>query len=76
MLKTAIAHSVELDSQSAVEEVLAQSHETLRGLQPQAGMLFAGIDHDFTLILGRINEAYPGIELIHRFSWDRITPKF
>ncbi|MAG13642.1 MAG: hypothetical protein CMN78_03495 [Spirochaetales bacterium] len=64
MLQTAIAHSTELDSQVAVEEVLKQTRETLGELRPQAGMLFAGIDHDFDQILGRINETYPGIELI------------
>lgn len=64
MLKTVIAHSVELDSQDAVEEVLEQCRETLGKLQPQAGMLFAGIDHDFNLILNKIDEMYPGIELI------------
>ena len=42
MLKTAISHSMEFDSQDAVEEVLAQCRETLVDLQPQAGILFAG----------------------------------
>ena len=64
MLKTAIAHSIELDSQDAVEEVLEQCRETLGELQPQAGLLFTGIDHNFDLILNKINEVYPGIELI------------
>jgi len=64
MLKTAIAHSLELDSQDAIKEVLEQCRETLGELQAHAGMLFAGIDHDFALILNKINEAYPGIELI------------
>ncbi|MAG13641.1 MAG: hypothetical protein CMN78_03490 [Spirochaetales bacterium] len=64
MLQTAIAHSTELDSQVAVEEVLKQTRETLGELRPQAGMLFAGINHNFKRILGRINETYPGIELI------------
>ena len=64
MLKTAVAHSLELDSQDAIEEVLEQCRETLGELQPQAGLLFTGIDHDFQLILNRINEVYPEIELI------------
>ena len=64
MLKTAIAHSLELDSQDAIKEVLEQSHEQLGDLKPQAGILFLGIDHNFKLILDRINKRYPGIELI------------
>ncbi len=84
MLKTTIAHSLELDSQDAAEEVLEQSRVKLGELNPQAGMLFAGIDHNFELILKKINEVYPGIELIgcttdgeissvHGFSDDSIV---
>ena len=47
MLKTTVAHSMELESQDAVEEVLKQCREKLGKLQPQAGLLFTGIDHDF-----------------------------
>ena len=64
MLKAAVAHSLELDSQDAIQEVIDQCHEQLGDLMPQAGILFTGIDHDFQLILDRINEMYPGIELI------------
>ena len=64
MFKVAIAHSIELDSQDAIKEVLEQCHEQLVDLMPQAGILFTGIDHDFKLILDRINEMYSGIKLI------------
>ena len=64
MLKVAIAHSLELDSQDAIKELLEQCHEQLVDIMPQAGILFAGIDHDFELILDRINKVYPKIELI------------
>ena len=64
MLKVAIAHSIELDSQVAIHEVLDQSHEQLGDLKPQAGILLVGIDHNHTLILDRINKVYPEIELI------------
>jgi len=73
MLKTAIAHSKELDSADAVEDVLEQCRETLGELQAHAGMLFTGIDHDFALILNKINEAYPGIELIGCTTWGEIS---
>ena len=64
MLKTAVAQSLELESQEAIEEVLEQCREKLGDLQPQAGLLFTGIDHNFQLILNKINEVYPDIELI------------
>jgi len=73
MLKTAIAHSKELDSADAVEDVLEQCREILGELQAHAGMLFAGIDHDFALILNKINEVYPGIELIGCTTWGEIS---
>jgi hypothetical protein len=64
MLKVVVAQSLEIDSMDALEEVFEQCHEKLDDLMPQAGILFAGIDHDFELILNRINEVYPGIELV------------
>ncbi len=64
MFKVAVAHSIELDSADAVADVLAQCREQLREMKPQAGILFAGIDHDFELILQEICAAYPEIELI------------
>ncbi|MBN1290943.1 MAG: FIST C-terminal domain-containing protein [Candidatus Latescibacteria bacterium] len=64
MLKVSIGHSEELDSGDAIDEVLRQCHETLRELQPNAGLLFTGIDHNFELILNKIYEAYPELELI------------
>ena len=64
MIKAAVAHSLELDSQDAVQEVLAQCHNQLGNLKPQAGILFTGIDHNHSRILNRINKVYPEIELI------------
>jgi hypothetical protein len=64
MFKVAVAHSLELDSSEAVADVLEQCREQLEDLEPQAGLLFAGIDHDFALILEEINGAYPNIQLI------------
>jgi len=64
MLKTAIAHSIELDTADAIEDVIRQTQEQLKDDNPQAGLLFAGIDHDHSLILKRIKEEYPEIQLI------------
>ncbi|MBW4515503.1 MAG: FIST C-terminal domain-containing protein [Timaviella obliquedivisa GSE-PSE-MK23-08B] len=64
MLKFVVGHSNDPDSQTAVLEVLEQIHSTLAGMNPQAGILFAAIDFDHTLILNRVVQAFPEIELI------------
>ena len=64
MLKVAVGHSNDPDSAEAVQEVLEQCQKSLVGERPQAGLLFAAVDFDRSLILNRINEVFPGIELI------------
>jgi hypothetical protein len=64
MLKFAVGHSNDPDSQTAIAEVLNQIEVTLAGVSPNAAILFAAIDFDHTLVLHRIAEAFPGIDLI------------
>lgn len=64
MFKVVVGHSNDPDSLFAVEEVLEQCTSSLAGNIPQAGILFAAIDFDHSLILQKINQAFPGIELI------------
>ncbi len=64
MLKIVVGHSNDPDSISAITEVLEQCQQSLSGLSPQAGILFAAIDFEHTLILNQIHETYPEIELI------------
>jgi hypothetical protein len=64
MLKVAVGHSNDPDSTEAVDEVLAQCQNSLGGEKPQAGILFAAVDFDHGLVLNRINEVFPDIELI------------
>jgi hypothetical protein len=64
MLKVAVGHSNDPDSQSAINEVLEQCISSLAGEIPKAGLLFAAIDFDHALILQRIHQAFPDIELI------------
>ncbi len=64
MLQVAVGHSNDPDSLYAVAEVLKQCRSTLAGNQPQAGILFAAIDFDHSLILHEINLAFPRITLI------------
>lgn len=60
----AVGHSHDLDSADAIEEALDACREKLGGMTPQAGLLFAGIDHDHQALLDRIEARYPGLQLI------------
>lgn len=64
MFKVAVGHSNDPDSDSAIEEVLEQCQISLAGEIPAAGILFAAIDFEHSLLLQEINRAFPGIELI------------
>lgn len=64
MLKFSVGHSNDPDSETAILEVLEQIDFTLAGISPKAGILFAAIDYDHALVLHRIVEAFPEINLI------------
>jgi hypothetical protein len=64
MFKVAVGHSNDPDSLEAITEILEQCIQSLDGAMPQAGILFAAIDFEHSLILQRINETFPNIELI------------
>ncbi|MBO3460753.1 FIST C-terminal domain-containing protein [Aetokthonos hydrillicola Thurmond2011] len=64
MLKIVVAHSEDPDSQTAIEEVLEQSVRDLADMVPKAGILFAAIDFQHTLILKEIDRVFPGLNLI------------
>lgn len=64
MLKVVVAHSEDPDSAFAIAAVLQECLQQLAGQSPQAGIVLAAIDFDHALILQRINECFPGIELI------------
>ena len=64
MFKAVVGHSNDPDSLSAVEEVLQQCTNSLAGDIPKAGIIFAAIDFEHSLILQQIHQAFPGIELI------------
>ncbi|MEH2047071.1 FIST signal transduction protein [Nostoc sp.] len=64
MFRVVVGHSDDPDSQNAIAEVLQECSRSLAGAIPQAGLLFTAIDFDHALILQRIQDAFPGIELI------------
>jgi hypothetical protein len=64
MFKVGVGHSNDPNSLEAINETLEQCIRALDGLVPQAGILFTAIDFDHALILQRIHETFPNIELI------------
>ncbi|MDJ0734615.1 MAG: FIST N-terminal domain-containing protein [Nostocaceae cyanobacterium] len=64
MLNFIVGHSDDPDSQGAIEEVLQQCITDLAGMKPKAGILFAAIDFDHSLILEEIDRVFPGLDLI------------
>ncbi|MBF0279988.1 MAG: FIST C-terminal domain-containing protein [SAR324 cluster bacterium] len=64
MLKIAIGHTEEIDSDEAAEEILEQCKAELGEEKATAGILYASIDHEFDSLLKKINEEHPDIELI------------
>jgi hypothetical protein len=63
-MRACVVHSVDIDSSDAVAELIAGAKVALGASVPCVAMLFAGIDHDFAIVLERINAQWPGIELI------------
>jgi hypothetical protein len=64
MLKVAVGHSYDPDSQGAIDEVMAQCQATLAADRPQAAILMAAMGFDHGLILHEIQRVFPDIHLI------------
>ncbi len=75
MFKVVVGHSEDPDSLSAIEEVIDQCLEALSGEIPQAGMLFCAIDFDYALILKRLRQQFPKLELIGCTSDGEVSSK-
>ena len=63
-MRACVVHSQDVDSVDAVAELIAGAKVALGASLPRAAMLFAGIDHDFAVVLEQINAQWPGISLI------------
>jgi len=63
-MRACVVHSQDVDSVDAVAELIAGAEVALGGSLPRVAMLFAGIDHDFAIVLEQINAQWPGIALI------------
>src|SRR5256885_17123700 len=63
-MRACVVHSQDVDSVDAVAELIAGAEVELGASVPRVAMLFAGIDHDFAIVLEQINAQWPGIALI------------
>jgi hypothetical protein len=63
-MRACVVHSQDVDSVDAVAELIAGAKVELGATLPRVAMLFAGIDHDFAIVLEQINAEWPGIALI------------
>jgi hypothetical protein len=63
-MRACVVHSQDVDSVDAVAELIAGAKVALGASSPRVAMLFAGIDHDFAIVLEQINAQWPGIALI------------
>ncbi|MBC8212792.1 MAG: FIST C-terminal domain-containing protein [Gammaproteobacteria bacterium] len=66
MFKVFVAHSSDLDTKDAAHAILKRLSTQITANTPpvMAGLLFIGANHDAALLLDRINQAFPAIELI------------
>jgi len=63
-MRACVVHSQDVDSVDAVAELIAGAKTALGESRPRVAMLFAGIDHDFAIVLEQINAQWPGLALI------------
>lgn len=64
MLKVEVVQVEDAETASAVEAAIRRLRTKLGGFEPQAGVVFAGIDSDHPLILSRLRGAFPGTRFV------------
>ncbi len=64
MIKIAVGHSEDVDSQDAITEIIHQCQKELGDLSPKGAILFAAIEHDHPVLLKTVKQAWPDVDLI------------
>ncbi len=64
MLFAVVAHSEDIDTEGALDEIVRQCRRKLGDRLPKAGLLFSAIDLEHEQILEGIDDAWPGLEII------------
>ena len=63
-MRACVVHSQDVDSVDAGAELISGAKVARGASSPRVAMLFAGIDHDFAIVLQQINVQWHGIALI------------
>jgi hypothetical protein len=63
-MNVVVGHSEDIDSQDAIDEVLASCRKELDDVVPQAGILVASSLHDFEILTSAIMDDFPDLELV------------
>ena len=64
MFFAVVAHSEDIDTEGALNEIVEQCQKKLGERQPKAGIIFSARDLEHDHILEGIDDAWPGLELI------------
>jgi hypothetical protein len=75
MFKVAVGHSEDPYTEDATDEVITQCRENLNGLKPNACMVFSAIDYDYSIVLKKVQEAFPGVQLVGCSSSGELSSK-
>lgn len=62
-LSAIVVHSQEIDDESLGKDLIEQSKSKLQLVEPQAGLLFLGIDFDHELIANELMNEWPNLQL-------------
>lgn len=63
-LTSVIAHSDDVDIDDLAQDIIEACQQQLAGIEPKAGILFAGINLDHQILLDAIHQTWPKIHLI------------
>jgi len=75
-MRACVVHSKDVDSVDAVAELIAGAQVALGASLPRVGMLFAGIDHDFAVVLEQIDALAPANQLLGTSFCQQLNHKF
>ncbi len=64
MIKVGLGQAEGFDTLKAIDTAIAKSKRPLEGYQPQAGIVFTGMNFDHRKMLDEINHSFPQIELV------------
>lgn len=64
MFKIAVGHSEDPFTEDATNEVISECRKSLGDVIPQACIIFSAIDYEYPIILKKIREEFPNIQLV------------